>query len=226
MLIQSTKKLLDEINIKPDERPEENPLFCWHANLITVNQKKAVVLINDKNNYVNVLYGLNATDFENLDVHILNTIRETLKKEQIKDEVIEKYLNQEIVYSKTSSRSIISKLNHICKVLPEHEELTEGTAIYKSDLGVKLSKQIVSNGKDGNMTPNEEMHKDLETYIGGPIFADKLSAEKSPTEKFSVVEGSHKGKKKKKIGRNDPCPCGSGKKYKKCCLGKEYTKCV
>jgi hypothetical protein len=23
-----------------------------------------------------------------------------------------------------------------------------------------------------------------------------------------------------KIGRNDPCPCGSGKKYKKCCLGK------
>ena len=21
----------------------------------------------------------------------------------------------------------------------------------------------------------------------------------------------------KKIGRNEPCPCGSGKKYKKCC---------
>jgi uncharacterized protein YecA (UPF0149 family) len=24
-----------------------------------------------------------------------------------------------------------------------------------------------------------------------------------------------------KIGRNDPCPCGSGRKYKKCCLGKD-----
>jgi hypothetical protein len=24
-------------------------------------------------------------------------------------------------------------------------------------------------------------------------------------------------------GRNDPCPCGSGKKYKKCCLGKDET---
>ncbi len=24
-----------------------------------------------------------------------------------------------------------------------------------------------------------------------------------------------------KIGRNDPCSCGSGKKYKKCCLNKE-----
>jgi preprotein translocase subunit SecA len=25
---------------------------------------------------------------------------------------------------------------------------------------------------------------------------------------------------KKKVGRNDPCPCGSGKKYKKCCYPK------
>lgn len=25
----------------------------------------------------------------------------------------------------------------------------------------------------------------------------------------------------KRVGRNDPCPCGSGKKYKKCCLAGE-----
>ena len=25
---------------------------------------------------------------------------------------------------------------------------------------------------------------------------------------------------KKVVGRNDPCPCGSGKKYKKCCINK------
>jgi preprotein translocase subunit SecA len=24
-------------------------------------------------------------------------------------------------------------------------------------------------------------------------------------------------RKSEKVGRNDPCPCGSGKKYKKCC---------
>ena len=29
-----------------------------------------------------------------------------------------------------------------------------------------------------------------------------------------------------KIGRNDPCPCGSGKKYKKCCLLKEQVQTV
>lgn len=28
-------------------------------------------------------------------------------------------------------------------------------------------------------------------------------------------------KKDKKVGRNDPCPCGSGKKYKKCCGANE-----
>jgi len=22
----------------------------------------------------------------------------------------------------------------------------------------------------------------------------------------------------RKVGRNDPCPCGSGKKFKKCCM--------
>jgi SEC-C motif/Nuclease-related domain len=27
-------------------------------------------------------------------------------------------------------------------------------------------------------------------------------------------------RKERKVGRNDPCPCGSGKKYKKCCLDK------
>jgi len=33
------------------------------------------------------------------------------------------------------------------------------------------------------------------------------------------------GKKlQKKIGRNDPCPCGSGKKYKKCCLKRKINK--
>ena len=27
-----------------------------------------------------------------------------------------------------------------------------------------------------------------------------------------------------KVGRNDPCPCGSGKKFKKCCLGGAQSK--
>ena len=28
----------------------------------------------------------------------------------------------------------------------------------------------------------------------------------------------------KRVGRNDPCPCGSGTKYKKCCMGRVDAK--
>lgn len=27
-----------------------------------------------------------------------------------------------------------------------------------------------------------------------------------------------------KVGRNEPCPCGSGKKHKKCCLNETESK--
>jgi preprotein translocase subunit SecA len=44
---------------------------------------------------------------------------------------------------------------------------------------------------------------------------------KEPVMNFNLGgDGSLSGqqeKKDKKVGRNDPCPCGSGKKYKKCC---------
>jgi uncharacterized protein len=36
----------------------------------------------------------------------------------------------------------------------------------------------------------------------------------------SVRHPGSYGRTTQKIGRNDPCPCGSGKKYKNCCLGK------
>jgi uncharacterized protein YecA (UPF0149 family) len=30
-----------------------------------------------------------------------------------------------------------------------------------------------------------------------------------------------KSESKQRVGRNDPCPCGSGKKFKKCCIKRE-----
>ncbi len=38
-----------------------------------------------------------------------------------------------------------------------------------------------------------------------------------PTEDHGDGSVSQTVKKKQKVGRNDPCPCGSGKKYKHCC---------
>lgn len=34
-----------------------------------------------------------------------------------------------------------------------------------------------------------------------------------------VMNPKEEQRRVEKIGRNDPCPCGSGKKYKKCCGG-------
>lgn len=46
----------------------------------------------------------------------------------------------------------------------------------------------------------------------------------SPNELMKIqieeIKKQEESSKNKKIGRNDPCPCGSGKKYKQCCLNK------
>lgn len=39
-----------------------------------------------------------------------------------------------------------------------------------------------------------------------------LDTKQGAKEHYELATGD------KKVGRNDPCPCGSGKKYKKCCL--------
>lgn len=45
-----------------------------------------------------------------------------------------------------------------------------------------------------------------------PEKKDELYKEQKRSTTF-VREG-------KKVGRNDPCPCGSGRKFKQCCMGK------
>jgi preprotein translocase subunit SecA len=47
---------------------------------------------------------------------------------------------------------------------------------------------------------------------------EEIEAEEKLIKDTPKVEPIHKDKKE--TGRNDPCPCGSGKKFKKCC-GKE-----
>jgi len=59
------------------------------------------------------------------------------------------------------------------------------------------------------------------------LVTDQDSPMQKAKEKMQL-QGSKKGgasekempEKKDHIGRNDPCPCGSGKKYKKCCAKK------
>lgn len=46
---------------------------------------------------------------------------------------------------------------------------------------------------------------------------DKLITEERRKELYKIEKSSKTIVKPPKVGRNDPCPCGSGKKYKKCC---------
>ena len=46
---------------------------------------------------------------------------------------------------------------------------------------------------------------------------DKIFDAETKKRLYREQKQSGTVRKAKKIGRNDPCPCGSGKKYKKCC---------
>ena len=46
---------------------------------------------------------------------------------------------------------------------------------------------------------------------------DNIFSADRKKELYKEQKNSTTIRKEKKVGRNDPCPCGSGKKYKKCC---------
>jgi len=175
MLIQCTKKLLDQLNIKPESQVDEDPLFSWHANLITVDRRKAVVLVNDNNRYAIVLHGLKAKDFLRLEEHILQAICETLRDEEIKNEIIDQFINssREITYAKTKNRSMVARMNKACEILYYYKELMEDDSIYKTSISIKASRYLVSDGKNNYIRPHEEMYKDLEAFTGKSIFGSK-----------------------------------------------------
>ena len=50
---------------------------------------------------------------------------------------------------------------------------------------------------------------------------EKVAKETTATGNASVMVKQQPVRKDKKAGPNDPCPCGSGKKYKKCCMQKD-----
>jgi preprotein translocase subunit SecA len=59
---------------------------------------------------------------------------------------------------------------------------------------------------------------------GAPQPVQASAAGRSLPQKQSPAAVSSRGQREvavvgKKVGRNDPCPCGSGKKYKRCCGG-------
>jgi preprotein translocase subunit SecA len=69
--------------------------------------------------------------------------------------------------------------------------------------------------------PQQTLHQATSAF-GGTTTASSGGAKPSDvvSEAAAATEAQAKAKPKRtgpKVGRNDPCPCGSGKKYKQCC---------
>lgn len=69
---------------------------------------------------------------------------------------------------------------------------------------------------------------DTVKYLFGAVYTSRALEREQVAKPTGESHGGDEPQKKKpvvkkeKIGRNDPCPCGSGKKYKKCC-GRDIT---
>ncbi len=86
--------------------------------------------------------------------------------------------------------------------------------VYKKE-GFEMFNEMIARVKE------ETLAILFRIQIEEPKKIDDLRAPKEQKLSFSGGEGPPKPKpaqrKAKKVGRNAPCPCGSGKKYKKCC---------
>jgi len=109
-----------------------------------------------------------------------------------------------------------------------------------SELNAMIQKEVVySIFKVGAAQTDSEQTKRTINSFDSPGLADRASNFSAPAKTMSSDTASFSGFKNKdkdnntrsgdlvkqklkdadgkKVGRNDPCPCGSGKKYKKCC---------
>ena len=73
-------------------------------------------------------------------------------------------------------------------------------------------------------------HNELPVEEDSPMHGKPLTPEARewalrtlPSSLNGIYQLLHGPVRRVKVSRNDPCPCGSGKKYKKCCLNKQAS---
>ncbi|MDD3285391.1 MAG: preprotein translocase subunit SecA [Patescibacteria group bacterium] len=80
-------------------------------------------------------------------------------------------------------------------------------SIYRTGDALKMAPAALLNLSQSEQPKNLKLE-------GAAKEMEKLSAKR---DNFDLVREKAKDESGKTVGRNDPCPCGSGKKYKKCC---------
>ena len=93
---------------------------------------------------------------------------------------------------------------------PVVEYKREGFEMFESMIE-SIREEVVRRLFTVQIRPQQELKREKVAKITSEGGADDKTVKKHP-----IV-------KKVKVGRNDPCPCGSGKKYKNCCLDKDMN---
>lgn len=172
MIIGCTKKLQDEIGlITQKNRMEENELFCWSANLIKLKRRKAVVVVNDKNRFGFVLFGLKTKDCIKIEELILQGISRSLQQLKVKKEIIEQYLSDAgtIVYAKTNGPRYVARLNKACEFAGFFEDRLNLDNIYQDKLSIKLNYDLIKIDKSDYRHPCELILEDFKETYGDSI---------------------------------------------------------
>jgi preprotein translocase subunit SecA len=97
----------------------------------------------------------------------------------------------------------------------------ESFELFKTML-TKVNKDVVSTLMKGHI-PTQDPEQVKEAQRRRQVDSSNLKTSKSDFSQYSATGGGQDRNQKtepvrvdKKVGRNDPCPCGSGKKFKQC----------
>ncbi|WP_409967504.1 plasmid pRiA4b ORF-3 family protein [Bengtsoniella intestinalis] len=190
MIINCTKKLQEELDIKPEKLEITDRLYSWHAHIIRVNRRKTVVLVNDASRYQVVLYGLKAKDFKNLSQLILDGIATILLSDGVNPQLVDAYLEQcgFVAYSKGQGAKYTAWLNKGCEIAEWYgDECDEGDLVQRA-----LSRRGCYNlGKLDDKdyaVPAETFYDALEQRFGYPKFSCQavVLTAKLETEGFDI----------------------------------------
>ncbi|NLM89857.1 MAG: preprotein translocase subunit SecA, partial [Candidatus Cloacimonetes bacterium] len=108
----------------------------------------------------------------------------------------------------------------------ESFELFQGliTRIQENVTRKVFTTYVLSQEQINNLLKNANLtHQDINAFLNAQQaqqaqqITQNMSAPPQYNNPVGEVEKVRPIKVAPKVGRNDPCPCGSGKKYKKCC---------
>lgn len=232
------EKLNDELREKAKRNTEIQKIFAgmiYYYGVLTFDKFKELVVDH-------VEYSLNSKDIETLildgeelgfDYQIEDNIAYHIDVDNPEEILRTQESNEEINYIKLDKKSLIKASK------PDfNEENKQGVKLEKviGELFV-IDKKILKEEIESfsisikNLVPIEEAIEtfleayEIESDYEKNIFIAELEKLAKSVKQWGLkghTEAEIENKKKTviaedKIGRNDPCPCGSNKKYKKCC---------